>query len=60
MPEVRLGGEKECEGVRRGLGLAILPRYLIGADLEAGRLRALLAAPFSKHEDWSLRSVGSQ
>jgi DNA-binding transcriptional LysR family regulator len=48
------------EGVRRGLGLAILPRYLIGADLEAGRLRALLAAPFSKHEDWSLRSVGSQ
>jgi DNA-binding transcriptional LysR family regulator len=32
------------EGVRRGLGLAILPRYLIGADLEAGRLRALLEA----------------
>jgi DNA-binding transcriptional LysR family regulator len=30
------------EGVRRGLGIAILPRYLVDEDLEAGRLRALL------------------
>ena len=30
------------EGVRRGLGVAILPRYLVDADLKSGRLVSLL------------------
>jgi DNA-binding transcriptional LysR family regulator len=30
------------QGVRRGLGVAILPRFLVDEDLKAGRLRALL------------------
>lgn len=35
-------GRVILEGVRRGLGLAILPCYLIAEDVKAGRLRPLL------------------
>jgi DNA-binding transcriptional LysR family regulator len=35
-------GRVILEGVRRGLGIAILPRYLVEGDLKAGRLLALL------------------
>ena len=35
-------GQVVLEGVRRGLGVAILPCYLIDEDLQAGRLRSLL------------------
>jgi DNA-binding transcriptional LysR family regulator len=37
-------GRVVLEGVRRGLGAAILPRYLIDEDLRSGRLRPLLEA----------------
>jgi DNA-binding transcriptional LysR family regulator len=37
-------GRVVLEGVRRGLGIAILPCYLVGADIKAGRLRPLLEA----------------
>jgi DNA-binding transcriptional LysR family regulator len=35
-------GRVVLEGVRRGLGVAILPCYLIDEDLKSGRLKALL------------------
>jgi DNA-binding transcriptional LysR family regulator len=35
-------GRVILEGVRRGLGVAILPRYLVDADLKTGRLVSLL------------------
>jgi DNA-binding transcriptional LysR family regulator len=35
-------GRVIIEGVRRGLGVAILPRYLADQDLKSGRLTALL------------------
>ena len=35
-------GRVVLEAVRRGLGVAILPRYLVDADLEGGRLVSLL------------------
>jgi DNA-binding transcriptional LysR family regulator len=35
-------GRVILEGVRRGLGVAILPRYLVEEDLQSGRLTALL------------------
>ncbi len=35
-------GRVILEGVRRGLGIAILPRYLVDEDLKAGRLVPLL------------------
>ena len=35
-------GRVILEGVRRGLGVAILPRYLVEADLKGGRLVSLL------------------
>jgi DNA-binding transcriptional LysR family regulator len=37
-------GRVVLEGVRRGLGIAILPCYLVDADIQAGRLRPLLEA----------------
>ena len=37
-------GRVILEGVRRGLGVAILPRYLIDEDLKSGRLVPLLDA----------------
>ena len=37
-------GRVVLEGVRRGLGIAILPCYLVDADIKAGRLRPLLEA----------------
>ena len=37
-------GRVILEGVRRGLGVAILPRYLADEDLKVGRLVPLLDA----------------
>jgi DNA-binding transcriptional LysR family regulator len=37
-------GRVVLEGVRRGLGIAILPCYLVDTDIQAGRLRPLLEA----------------
>ena len=37
-------GRVVLEGVRRGLGIAILPRYLVDEDIRTGRLRPLLEA----------------
>jgi DNA-binding transcriptional LysR family regulator len=37
-------GRVVLEGVRRGLGIAILPCYLVEEDIRCGRLRPLLEA----------------
>ncbi|MCA0948267.1 LysR family transcriptional regulator [Salipiger pacificus] len=40
------------EAVRAGLGIALLPRYLIEAELERGELCIVLDAPLSTEQAW--------
>nr|WP_240989619.1 LysR family transcriptional regulator [Salipiger mangrovisoli] len=40
------------EAVKAGLGVALLPRYLIEAELERGELRVILDAPQSTEQAW--------